>query len=101
MKLLLAAFLVAVTATPAHAAVTQDQFDRIQPGWSRWHVQQVFGDEGKRVAMFATAHRRHLFKAYAAADGQVVRIEYVGPLCQCGPFVAPYHVWRKSMGGAS
>lgn len=76
--------------------VSDREFDKVQPHWSRWHVQQVFDTTGHRTLMYADEHHRVLYKVYPASDGGLVMITYHGPLCQCNPYEGPYHVFEKS-----
>jgi hypothetical protein len=78
-----------------HGTVDRHEFDLAQVGWSRYHVQHVFDTEGHRTGMYADEHHRWLKKAYPADNGGVVVVVYRGPLCQCGPFVHPYHLFAK------
>jgi hypothetical protein len=96
LRSLTIAAVVPLLVLPAPAgAVTAEAFDRVQAGWTRAHVQRVFDDTGTRTVMWASGRRRHLEKSYPADDGGVYVIDYVGPLCSCGPFAGPYHVRHK------
>lgn len=92
---MIAAAVLAVALAAGAPTVSDHEYDIVGPGQSRAHVERIFDTHGKRVAMWATGHRRHLIKRYDAADGGYVVVEYVGPLCQCGPFVGPYRVKSK------
>ena len=90
MKLLATLTAALVLAAPAHAT-TGSPLDRIHAGQPRWKVQRILDQRGHRVGMWATGKHRHLTKTYTV-DGQAVRVDYVGPLCACGPYSGPYRV---------
>lgn len=90
---MIAALLTIVLAAGA-PTVSDHEYDRVESGWTRAHVQHVFDTTGTRTAMWATGHRRHLIKSYPAADGGTVTVEFVGPLT-AQPYEAPYRVKSK------
>jgi hypothetical protein len=80
MKMFLAALLLLTSATA-----------NVEQGMPRWRVEnRVLHDKGHRVLMYATDKHRFLVKTY---DGDT-KITYRGPLCKCGPYAGPYHVWK-------
>lgn len=76
MKLLLAATLLAATG----GTVAQADYDRVQAGWSRYHVQHAFALDGTRVALYyGPKGWRHLVKDYPGPDGTTIEISYIAP----------------------
>lgn len=68
--------LAAVLLTPQ--LVTQAQFDAVQPGWSRHHVEREFGSAGQRVTEWIGGKGWvHQWRNYPAEDGRWAQITYV------------------------
>lgn len=73
IRLILAAALLSSSGT----TVTRAEFDEVQPGMTKRHVQEVFGTKGEVVVEWHGGKGwAHQWKNYPTSDGQWAQIIY-------------------------